>query len=93
MHLVFTVAVLSMVIALYFGMSRSFGAVPWPYALLSNAILIVQFTLVHSRLRTGRGMRWLRRIVPGPYAGALSTTTYAIIYMGIAHKRDRPGHQ
>lgn len=78
-HLAFTVAVLAMVIAMYFGMSRSFGAVPWPYAFLSNAFLVLQFPLVHSLLLTGRGSRWLGRIVPGPHAGTLSTTTYAII--------------
>ena len=74
-------------------MSRSFGAVQWPYALLSNASLILQFPLVHSRLLMDRGTRWLRRIVPGPYAGTLSTMTYAIIYMVIAHKGDRPEHR
>lgn len=78
-HLVFTVAVLSMVIAMYFGMSRSFGAVPWPYAFLSNALLVLQFPLLHSFLLTRAGTRWLGRIVPGPHAGTLSTTTYAII--------------
>ena len=78
-HLVFAAAVLAMILAMYFGMSRSLGALPWPYALLANAILLLQFPVVHSLLLTGPGMRWLARLVPGPHGGTLSTTTYAII--------------
>ena len=78
-HLVFAVAVAAMILAMYFGMSRSLGSVPWPYAILTNAILILQFPLVHSLLLTGPGMRMLLHMVPGPHAGTLSTTTYALV--------------
>lgn len=78
-HSVFAVAVLSMIVAMFFGMSRSLGAVPWPYAALTNAALLLQFPIVHSLLLTGRGSRWLTRLVPGAYGGTLATTTYAII--------------
>ncbi len=78
-HAVFAAAVLAMVLAMYAGMSASFGAVPWPYAWLSNAALILQFPLVHSLLLTGPGGRWLARIIPGPHGATLGTTTYAII--------------
>ena len=78
-HLIFALAVLAMIAAMFFGMSRSFGTVPWPWAVLTNAALVLQFPLVHSVLLTGPGGRWLARVIPGPHGGTLSTTTYAII--------------
>ena len=78
-HSLFAAAVLAMITAMFFGMSRSLGTVPWPYAALANAALALQFPLVHSLLLTKRGGRWLSRIVPGSFGGTLSTTTYAII--------------
>lgn len=78
-HLVFAAAVLAMIVAMYFGMSRSSGSVPWPFAILVNAALILQFPLVHSLLLTGPGSKWLARAVPGPHGGTLATTSYAIV--------------
>ena len=78
-HLIFAAAVLAMIVAMFFGMSRSFGAVPWPLAAAANALLLLQFPIAHSFLLTGRGSRWLARLVPGPHGGTLGTTTYAII--------------
>ncbi|SHH01676.1 methyltransferase family protein [Marivita hallyeonensis] len=78
-HAVFAVGVLAMMWAMFFGMSESFGSVPWPWAFVANALLILQFPLVHSFLLTKRGMGLLARMLPGPHGGTLSTTTYAII--------------
>lgn len=78
-HTVFALAVLAMIYAMYFGMSRSLGEVRWPWAALANAALLLQFPLGHSLLLTGRGGRLLVRLVPGPHGGTVSTTTYAII--------------
>lgn len=78
-HLIFAAAVLAMILAMYFGMSRSLGAVPWPWAAIANLGLILQFPVVHSLLLTGPGMKWLARLVPGPHGATLGTTTYAII--------------
>jgi methanethiol S-methyltransferase len=78
-HSVFFVAVLAMISAMYFGMNRSIGSVAWPYAILANALLVVQFPLLHSFFLTGPGMRWLARLVPGPHEITLRTTTYAIV--------------
>lgn len=76
-HAVFAAAVLAMIVAMAFGMSESLGAVPWPWAALANAALILQFPLVHSLLLTKRGGAWLSRLLP--HGGTLATTTYAII--------------
>ncbi|MEM1300880.1 MAG: isoprenylcysteine carboxylmethyltransferase family protein [Pseudomonadota bacterium] len=78
-HLVFAVAVLAMTTAMFFGMSESLGAVPWPWAAIANAALILQFPLVHSALLTGPGGRFLARLIPGPHGKTLATTTYALI--------------
>ncbi len=78
-HTLFAVAVLAMIAAMFFGLSASFGTVPWPWAAIANAALIAQFPLGHSLLLTGRGGRWLARLIPGPHGATLATTTYAII--------------
>jgi protein-S-isoprenylcysteine O-methyltransferase Ste14 len=78
-HVLFTLAVLSMITAMFFGMSRSFGTVPWPFAIVTNALLILQFPLAHSWLLTRRGGRTLTRLIPGPDGTTLATTTYAIV--------------
>jgi protein-S-isoprenylcysteine O-methyltransferase Ste14 len=68
-----------MILAMFFGLSESFGAVRWPWAVLANAALIAQFPLAHSLLLTRPGGQLLARLIPGPYGETLSTTTYAII--------------
>ncbi|MGR3712809.1 MAG: isoprenylcysteine carboxylmethyltransferase family protein, partial [Shimia sp.] len=78
-HLVFAVAVGAMILAMYFGMSRSLGSVPWPHAIVTNAVLILQFPLVHSLLLTGPGGRVLLSLLPGPHGRTISTTTYALV--------------
>ncbi|MBR1090155.1 isoprenylcysteine carboxylmethyltransferase family protein [Bradyrhizobium manausense] len=78
-HLVFAAAVFAMIAAMFFGMSRSLGTVPWPWAALTNALLLLQFPLVHSVLLTRRGGRWLTRLMPAPHGSTLGTTSYAII--------------
>lgn len=78
-HTLFAVAVLAMIFAMYFGLGKSFGTVPWPWAALANAALIAQFPLGHSLLLTGRGGPVLARLIPGPHGRTLATTTYAII--------------
>lgn len=78
-HVIFAVAVIAMVLAMFFGMSESLGAVPYPYAIAVNALLVLQFPMAHSLLLSGPGMRFLSKLVPGPHGGTLSTTTFAII--------------
>lgn len=78
-HILFAAAVFAMIAAMYFGLSKSLGTVPWPWALLANMALLAQFPLAHSLLLTGPGARFLARLIPGPYGTTLATTTYAII--------------
>jgi len=78
-HALFAAGVLAMIVAMFFGLSESLGAVTWPLAILVNAALIVQFPLAHSLLLTGLGGRMLARLIPGSHGQTLATTTYAII--------------
>ncbi len=78
-HLIFGAAVLAMIGAMFFGMSKSLGSVPHPWSIFANAALIVQFPLMHSLLLGDRGRKYLARLAPAQYGATLSTTTYATI--------------
>ena len=78
-HGVFALAVAAMILAMWFGMSRSLGAVPQPWAWGVNLVLILQFCVGHSFFLTGPGRRLLVRAAPGEAGKTLSVTTYAII--------------
>jgi methanethiol S-methyltransferase len=78
-HSCFALGVGAMVIAMFFGMSRSLGTVPAPYSWIANAALIAQFPLVHSALLTNRGRRLLARLAPQGTGTTLATTTFATI--------------
>ena len=71
----FAAAVLAMILAMFVGMSASFGDLPWPWAALANAALLAQFPLAHSVLLTGPGARLLARLGPAPHGACLASTT------------------
>ncbi|PWJ22197.1 methyltransferase family protein [Jannaschia seohaensis] len=75
-HGLFALGVGLMIYHLFHGLTRSWGAAPWPWAALANLALVAQFPLAHSLLLTGRGRRFLARIGPDP---RLATTSYALI--------------
>ncbi|MEO1640451.1 MAG: isoprenylcysteine carboxylmethyltransferase family protein [Pseudomonadota bacterium] len=78
-HLLFAAGVFAMIIAMFYGMSESWGRVPPPWSWMANALLILQFPIVHSLLLTKRGSAFLAKLAPGDHGGTLGTTTYAII--------------
>lgn len=78
-HGIFALAGLAMVWGLYTGLTMTWGAVPWPWAALVNAALLVQFPLGHSFFLSDRGRRLLARLAPAPHGRTLATTTYATI--------------
>jgi len=78
-HVIFGLAVVAMIVAMFFGMSESLGTVPAPLSYLVNALLLIQFPLAHSILLTTRGGKWLLRLAPREHASTLMTTTYAIV--------------
>ena len=78
-HAIFGLAVVAMIVAMFFGMSESLGTVPAPLSYLVNALLLIQFPLAHSILLTTRGGKWLLRLAPREHSSTLMTTTYAIV--------------
>lgn len=78
-HAFFAAAVAAMILAMFFGLSRSLGTVPWPWALLADAGLVLQFPILHSVLLGAWGRRVLAQLVPGPHGRRLATSTYALI--------------
>lgn len=78
-HLAFTAGVGAMMVAMFFGMSRSLGTVSRPWNWAANAALVAQFPVLHSVLLTGRGRRLLNRLAPRGTGPTLSTTTFATI--------------
>lgn len=78
-HLCFVAGVGTMMLAMFFGMSRSVGCVPSPWNWIANGALLIQFPIVHSLLLTNRGRGMLGRLGPRAAGGTLSTTTYATI--------------
>ena len=78
-HLTFATAVLAMVFGMWFGMSQGLGSVSHPWNWGINALLILQFPILHSLLLTRSGQRILSGLAPLGAGTTLATTTYAII--------------
>lgn len=78
-HGLFVIGVGMMIFQMYFGMSKSFGALAAPFNWLANGLLLIQFPLTHSLLLSAPGRRLLAWFAPGAISVSLSTTTYVII--------------
>ena len=78
-HVLFALAVGAMILAMFFGMSQSFGRVPQPWGWIANLMLILQFPLAHSILLSRPGRAFLARLAPSGMGQTLGTTTYALI--------------
>lgn len=78
-HASFALGVGSMMVAMFFGMSRSLGPVSTPWSWIANALLLAQFPLMHSFLLSRRGRKLLGRLGPRGTGGTLSSTSFATI--------------
>jgi len=78
-HAAFAVAIASMILSLYTGMTSGFGRLHGWQAILANTVLALQFPVLHSLLLTPRGRKFLVRLAPMGLGRDLATTTYAII--------------
>lgn len=76
-HGLFLVAVGGMILNLHQGMRWSLGFARGAAAVAANALLILQFPLVHSFLLARRGRALLARMAPGGLGADLATTTFA----------------
>ncbi len=78
-HALFVLGVGIMMVAMAFGMSRSWGRLPFPFGGIADGLLLLQFPLAHSFLLSRRGRKLLGGLAPLGLGGKLSTTTYAAI--------------
>ena len=78
-HACFALGVGTMVVMMFFGMSRSLGVLEAPWSWVANVALLAQFPVMHSFLLTDRGRAVLARLAPAGAGAALSTTTYVTI--------------
>jgi methanethiol S-methyltransferase len=78
-HTLFAAAVIAMISAMFFGLSRSLGPFAPPWSFVANGVLLLQFPLAHSLLLARGGRAVLRRLAPRPFADDLSPTSFVII--------------
>ena len=78
-HSLFIAAVATMMVMMFFGMSRSLGSLTGAWRVAANLLLLLQFPLAHSLLLTSRGRKMLRHLAPQGMGGDLATTTYVTI--------------
>ena len=78
-HTLFVGGVGAMIVAMFFGMSRSLGRVPTSWSAPTNAMLLVQFAFLHSLLLSPFGATILKRLAPAVIGSRMATTTYAIL--------------
>jgi methanethiol S-methyltransferase len=76
-HGTFLVAVSAMALGLWNGLVSGRGTLTGPAGLAANALLALQFPLLHSFLLTARGRGWLARFAGSRHGRALAPTTYA----------------
>ncbi|HEY2774401.1 MAG TPA: isoprenylcysteine carboxylmethyltransferase family protein [Candidatus Binatia bacterium] len=78
-HLSFAAAVASMIAGLYTGMRVGIGTLQGSAGAAADALLLVQFPVLHSLLLSRGGRRALARLAPSGLGAALGTTTFATI--------------
>ena len=69
----------AMALGLESGMQSSLGRVPAPWDNIVNALLILQFPLLHSFLMHRRGRKYVAAVVPGSRGRTLAASTFATI--------------
>ena len=78
-HVIFTASVVTMFVAMFFGMSQSFGKIPDPYSYFVNLLLLLQFPLAHSFLLSPIGKKYLLYFSPKDYSKTLAPTIFALL--------------
>ena len=78
-HVIFTASVVTMLVAMFFGMSQSFGKIPAPYSYFFNLLLLLQFPIVHSFLLSRLGKKYLLCFSPKQYSKTLAPTIFALL--------------
>jgi ubiquinone biosynthesis O-methyltransferase len=78
-HGLFTLAVAVMIYEMFFGLSRSWGALHAPWSWIGNGALLLQFPIAHSFLLARPGKVVLRGMAPAGLGADLASTSYVIV--------------
>ncbi|GAY14848.1 isoprenylcysteine carboxylmethyltransferase family protein [Mycobacterium sp. shizuoka-1] len=78
-HTAFLAGVGAMMLAMWFGMSHSWGTLPAPWSWIANAALLAQFPVAHSLLLTGPGRALIGRLAPRGTGATLIPTTFVTL--------------
>jgi methanethiol S-methyltransferase len=76
-HGLFAVGVIAMIAGLHEGLATGLGRLEGGPAIAVDALLVLQFPLLHSLLLGRHGARWLGKLAPFGLGRDLVTTTYA----------------
>ena len=78
-HIAFVGGVGAMMVVLFTGMTLGLGRLPAPWSWFADALLLLQFPLLHTALLSRPGGAALRRLAPPSLGAPLMSTTYALI--------------
>lgn len=78
-HVLFVIAIATMAISLHAGMQLGLGRLSPPASWFCNALLLLQFPLIHSWLLSDHGRRLLARLAPAAIGKEMTSTLFAII--------------
>ncbi|MCC6697042.1 MAG: DUF1295 domain-containing protein [Candidatus Hydrogenedentes bacterium] len=78
-HMFFAISVAIMVRALYHGLNTGWGSFHGWTACIANALLVVQFPLIHSLMLTPWGHSLMAKAAPAGLGKDLAPTTYVLI--------------
>jgi ubiquinone biosynthesis O-methyltransferase len=75
----FVVSVATMIVMMFYGLSRSLGPLHAPLSWIANGFLLLQFPVMHSFLLSRPGRTIVGRLAPFNLGSDLATTTYVVI--------------
>ena len=78
-HSLYLVSIVVMILSIGAGMRHGVVHLSGPSAWMYNAILVLQFPLLHSYFLSAKGRKLLGGLIPGQLGRDLSTTTYVLV--------------
>lgn len=78
-HVLFVAAIATMAVSLHTGMQIGLGRLSPPVSWFANAMLLLQFPILHSWLLSDQGRRLLARLAPAAIGKEMTSTLFAII--------------
>ena len=77
-HVLFAIGVGAMMVALFTGLTTGLGPLRGGWAAAANALLVLQFPVLHSFFLGPVGRKWMKRLAPAGLGRDLGTTLFSI---------------